>query len=279
MPAIRPLVHLPLLNYSIQTNHNPRGISSSSATEPMNSIPVALQLWSLNEACRSDFRSTVKAVAEIGYRAVELAGYGNLDAARATKALDEAGLVTAGMHVGLGRLRVDLSRVIDDARLFGAKHVICPSWPKAEYTSEAACRKIGQELDSIGADFRRNGIAFSFHNHAPEFGVVDGRRVIDWMLDASDTLNLGCELDVYWAQIGGTAPSEFIRERSSRIRLVHLKDETELGLGPVRFPDVFSAVERIGGVEWYIVEQERYNRAPLESVRICFAQLQAWGLA
>jgi sugar phosphate isomerase/epimerase len=58
-----------------------------------------------------------------------------------------------------------------------------------------------------------------------------------------------------------------------------LKDETELGLGPVDFNAVFSAVESIGAAEWYIVEQEKYNHTPLESVRRCFEQLKKWGKA
>ena len=65
----------------------------------------------------------------------------------------------------------------------------------------------------------------------------------------------------------------------ARVPLVHLKDETELGSGPVDFAAIFAAMDEIGAAEWQIVEQEKYNFPPLESARRCFAQLRAWGRA
>ncbi len=42
---------------------------------------------------------------------------------------------------------------------------------------------------------------------------------------------------------------------------------------------MFAALEAIGAVEWYVVEVEQYNFAPLESVRRSLAQLRQWGKA
>lgn len=33
----------------------------------------------------------------------------------------------------------------------------------------------------------------------------------------------------------------------------------------------------IGAVEWFIVEQEKYNHPPLEAGRLCHDQLRRWG--
>jgi hypothetical protein len=59
--------------------------------------------------------------------------------------------------------------------------------------------------------------------------------------------------------------------------LIHIKDEKELGLGPVNFEEVFAVAEEIGAVQWYVVEQEQYNHAPLHSIRLCFEQMKRWG--
>jgi sugar phosphate isomerase/epimerase len=245
----------------------------------MPSIPVALQLWSLRDRVKIDFADTAAAVAKIGYTGVETAGFGNLDAPGVAAALQAAGLTCAGMHLGIGALRTDLNRCISDALLLGARHVACPSWPRDQYHCGAACTRIGEELGTIGAAFRAHGIQFAFHNHSAELAVVDGRRVFDWMLDAAAPRDLGCQADVYWAQVGGKDPAAFIREQGRRIRTLHLKDEAELGGGPVDFPAVFAAAESTGAIEWYIVEVERYNFDPLESVRRSFEQLRAWGRA
>jgi len=245
----------------------------------MNKIPLSLQLYSLRDDTKLDFAATVAAVAQIGYTGVELAGYGNLDAPAAKAALDTAGLRVSGMHVGIAALRADLNKCLAEALLFGTRHVICPHWPPALYHSGAACTRIGEELGAIGATLRAHGLQLSFHNHAAELATVDGRRVFDWLLDAAAPRDLGCEADVYWLHVAGKNPAAFLREQGRRVHLIHLKDETELGLGPVDFAAVFAAVEAVGATEWYVVEQEKYNHAPLESVRLCFEQLKRWDRA
>ncbi len=116
----------------------------------MTPVPVALQLWSLREAVQADFARAVAEVAAIGFAGIETAGFGNLDAAGAARAVSDAGLKCAGMHVGLPALRVDLGRVADEARLFGTRHVICPAGPRELLNSAAGFAAFGEELDEIG---------------------------------------------------------------------------------------------------------------------------------
>ncbi|MBL9192639.1 MAG: sugar phosphate isomerase/epimerase [Opitutaceae bacterium] len=243
----------------------------------MKKIPIALQLWSVRDMTKNDFADTVAQVAKIGYAGVELAGYGNLDAAGAAAAVRAAGLKVAGMHVGIAALRADLSKVAAEALLLGSSHVTCPYFQRELFRSGASCAAIGEEMNAIGERLRAYGLRFSYHNHDFELALVDGRRGFDWLLDAAQPRNLGCEADVYWVHVGGKNPADFIREQGRRIELLHLKDEAEIGGGPVDFAAVFSAVQSIGSVEWYIVEVEKYHHTPIESVRRSFEQLRSWG--
>lgn len=243
------------------------------------SIPVSLQLYSVRENTAKDFAGTVAEVAKIGYTGVELAGYGNLDAKGAKAALDANRLKVSGMHAGIGALRADPDQVVQDALLFGTRHVIVPWLPPALFTSVAAVEAIGAELNTLGARLRAFGLQISYHNHASEFKLLDGRPVFDWLLGATEPRNLCAEPDVYWINVGGYSPGKFLREHAARIKLIHLKDEKEFGGGPVDFTEVFAAAESTSVVEWYVVEQEQYNYAPLESVRLDFAQMRRWGKA
>lgn len=242
----------------------------------MPTLPVSLQLWSVREDMKRDFAGTVAEVGRIGYAGVELAGYGNLEAKGAKDALDEAGLKVSGMHVGIAGLRADPEKVIGDALMFGTRHVIVPFWNPEQFVSVAAVEKIAEELNSVGSKLRASGLQLSYHNHAGEFKLLEGRTVFDWLLGASEPRNVTAEVDVYWVKVAGHSPETFIRDHGARVKLVHLKDETELGGGPVGFPAVFESVESIGAAEWYVVEQEKYNHPPLTSVRLCFEQLKKW---
>lgn len=245
----------------------------------MKKVPVALQLWSVREDAKRDFAATAAAVAEIGYAGVELAGYGNLDAKGAKDALDAAGLKVASMHVGYQALRNDPGTVISDALLFGTHFVTCPNWPQGHFVSAPACERIGEQLGEVGEMMRPFGLRFGFHNHNHEFKLFNGRPAFEWMLGAAEPRNLFGQLDVYWAHFAGYPPARFIREQGSRIPLLHLKDQKELGGGPVDFAEVFAAADSVGAVEWFIVEQEEYSHAPMKSVRLCFEQMKAWGRA
>jgi len=243
----------------------------------MPNLPVALQLWSVREDIKRDFAATVAEVSRIGYAGVELAGYGNLDAKGAKTALDAANLKVSGMHVGIALLRSDPDKVIGEALSLGTRHVIVPFWNPELFVSVAAVENIAEELNMFGAKLRACGLQLSYHNHAGEFRLLDGRTVFSLLLGASEPRNLTAEVDVYWVKVAGHSPEKFIRDHGARVKLVHLKDETELGGGPVNFPPIFELVEAIAAAEWYVVEQEKYNHEPLASVRLCYEQLKKWG--
>ncbi len=240
---------------------------------------TSLQLWSVREDTARDFAATVKAVAAMGYAGVETAGYGNLTAADAARAIKDAGLVVSGMHIGIDRLRGEFNTVITEARQCETRDIICPFWPVDHFQSAEACRTIGAELNAIGARLRGMGFRFHYHNHAHEIALQDQRPGIDWLLDAAAPENLGFEADVYWVHAGGQDPATMIRQQGRRIHLLHIKDESEIGSGPVDFQAVFEAADSVGTAEWYVIEVEKYQHAPLESVQRSFAQMQAWGRA
>ncbi len=245
----------------------------------MSHIPVSLQLWSVRDHIKTDFAATVAALARFGYQGVETAGYGNLDAAGAAAAIKSAGLKVSGMHVGIDALRASPNTVIADALLLGSQDVIVPWFPKALLATSAACAALGEELAAHGRRLAAHGIRLHYHNHDFELAKIEGRTVFERILDAAPPAHLLCQADVYWVKVGGDDPASFIRRQGRRIRLVHLKDEKELGTGPVDFPSVFAAIDSIGGVDWQVIEVEKYNHDPLESARLSLEQLKKWGRA
>lgn len=247
-----------------------------SPPTPLHPVPLALQLWSVKEAIASDFAATAARVAGLGFVGVELAGYGKLDARGAKAALDAAGLRVAGMHINPAKLG-EINQIIDEALTVGTKHVTCAFWPRTLYVSSAACERIGERLAEFGANLRASGLRFSFHNHDAELAVLNGRTVLEWILGAAAPRDLAMEPDVFWLHYAGYDPARFIHEQGARCPLIHLRDAAEIGGGPVDYPKVFAAMDTVASAEWLIMEQDRFNHEPFESLRRGMAQLAEWG--
>src|SRR6266545_2534092 len=70
-----------------------------------NKIPFGLQLFSVRNECAKDLDGTVAAVAKMGYKAVEFAGYHGRDAKALRKLLDDVGLKCCEKKTGPRRER------------------------------------------------------------------------------------------------------------------------------------------------------------------------------
>jgi sugar phosphate isomerase/epimerase len=255
----------------------------------MKRLPVALQLYTVREQLKEDFRKVVHRVAEIGYDGIQFAGYGGLTAQEMRGLLAETGLQPAGTHTGLNVLEGALDQEMDYNLEIGNKWVICPSLPEARRSDLNGWREIAASLNKIGERCRDRGLLLGYHNHAFEFPQIpDGLpsdRGIDVLLGQTETELVFWEPDVYWIHKGGEDPATMIRQFKDRVPITHLKDETkderktfaEVGEGSLDWPAILQASEE-SNVEWHCVEQDRCDRPPLESVRISLNNLRSWGM-
>jgi sugar phosphate isomerase/epimerase len=249
-------------------------------------VPVALQMYSVREEAARDFTGTLKAVATIGYTALELSGYGDLTAAELRRVLDGLGLVALANHVSLPTLRSALDRTIDECLALGCRYLVCPWLPEDERGDATAYRRLAAELTSMGRRCRERELGFAYHNHDFEFARLDGRYALDVLLEATNAQVVRSELDVYWAYYAGVDPAQYLRNLGSRCAIVHLKDMVkddsrtfaEVGEGRLDFPPIFAA-GKAAGVEFYVVEQDRCQRPPLESIALSLQHLRSWGIA
>jgi len=246
-------------------------------------IPIALQMYTLREQAAEDFVGTMRRVAEIGYAGVEFAGYGGLSTAAMKVLLEELGLNPAGSHVGLDLLENELDSVIDYSLEIGNPYVVCPFLPPDRRQDEASLHATAQSLNRIGAACKEQGLQFCYHNHAFEFQTFGGKYAFDILYEGTEPELVQAEVDTYWVQFAGLDPAELIRRYSERVTLVHLKDMdpqdrsfAEVGEGTLDWQAIFAASEA-AGAEWYIVEQDRCKRSPLESVRLSLENLRAMG--
>ena len=75
---------------------------------------IAVQLFSVRDACASDLPGTLRSVAEMGYEGVEFAGYYDRSAMELKTLLADVGLKVAGSHIGWNSLvGNELDRTMD----------------------------------------------------------------------------------------------------------------------------------------------------------------------
>jgi sugar phosphate isomerase/epimerase len=247
------------------------------------SIPVALQLYTVRDQTARDFAGTQRRVAEIGYRAVEFAGYGDLSTKALAGLLAETGLRAASTHVGIGALEEDLEREIAVCSALGCTNLVLPLLPPERRDAEALAA-LAPRLNEFGRRCRAQGIAFAYHNHDFEFEQAGGRYLLDLLLDSTDPALVGLELDVYWAAYAHVDPASYLRGHADRVRLLHLKDLgadrrfAEVGDGTLDIGTLCAAAEQ-AGVRWLIVEHDAPALPSLESARRSLENLRRLKLA
>lgn len=246
-------------------------------------LPVGLQLYSIRNETQKDFLGALEKVAEIGYKGVEFAGYGDIPAKEMKAALDRLGLKAAASHIDIEILRDRLDEAMEYSLEIGSKYVICPG---NVYKSKKDFIDTAQFLQTVGEKCMQKGLVLGYHNHDHEFVKFDDEYGLDILFRSADPKLLAAEIDTCWAYCGGVDPVEYVKKYTSRCPLVHIKDVksrvgmelTEVGTGVVNIRGV-AAAAAAAGAEWLIVEQDVSALPPIESVRISFENMKHMGLA
>lgn len=242
---------------------------------------IGLQLYSLRDALKQDVEGTIVQVGEMGYNFVEAAGYRNGQfygmSPQAFKELCEAnGLQFLGSHSGHNvpdstnwdQTMAWWDEAIQAHADAGVKWIVQPSMSKEGYESLDGLKRYCEYFNAVGEKCNEKGIRFGYHNHANEFRTEhDGKPVYDWMLELTDPEKVMFQLDLYWIVEGGKDPRDYFEKYPGRFEIWHIKDKEELGAsGMMDFEGMFAEREK-SGAEYGVVEVEKYNFEPVESVR------------
>jgi sugar phosphate isomerase/epimerase len=245
-----------------------------------SSIPIGLELYSVREELKKDPEATVRAVAQMGYQCVEFYSpyfdWTEPQAKSMRKLLDDLGIRCYSTHNSEEYFTKEkISKARDLNLTLGTKYmVMASSNPKPGIDGWTA---IADELNSAADFLAPAGLKTGYHNHQPEFKTEDGVRPIE-VLAKNTKPTVMLQLDVGTCLNSGGDPAAWIRSNPGRIRSIHLKDwssdpakgyQVLFGEGDAKWKEIFAAAESVGGVEYYLLEQEGSRFGELETAKRC----------
>ena len=238
---------------------------------------IALQLYTVRDKTAVDMAGTIEELAAIGYKYVEPAGYGNLNAQDFAAALKAHSLQAISAHVGIDRLIDERQSVFEEMQLLGCKHVIVP-WLSPERRNVEFTDQLIGFLNAWGPEFRDAGMRLGYHNHEFEFEPMGNTTMFERLIAETDPAMVSLQIDLGWAAIAGADPVQLIRENAGRVPLLHAKDlgldgsPITSGEGVLPWPEIIAAA-RGAGTEYLIVENDQPEDS-LEDVRRALANLE-----
>ncbi len=261
-----------------------------AATHPFTH-PLGVQLYTVRSLLPEHDEPTIKAIAEIGYKEVEVI-HGDL--ARLAPLLKQYNLKPVSCHFETAMItgnwpnnkapaNATWEAAIDDAKKFGVEYMVMPYLPPAERGDLNSFKALTEKMNKAARQTHAAGLQFCYHNHAFEFKGEPGQRPIDVMLKNLDAKTVAFEMDVFWVSVAGNDPVALMKQLKGRVPLLHLKDKKkdtaigyvesvshdtfkEVGHGSLDFPAILHAAP-VDGVKHYFVEQDYTPGDPVASLK------------
>jgi sugar phosphate isomerase/epimerase len=252
----------------------PTALSSATAKH----IPIGLELYSVRNDLKKDLTGTVRAVAKMGYQCVEFyAPYyeWTTDEAKQMRGeLDSLGVRCYSTHNGASSFTPEgIGKAIELNKILGARYIVMASPGRISTADE--WKNVAETLNRANDTMKSHGLNAGYHNHDAEWKPLDGQKPIE-IIAANTDKSIMLQLDVGTCVETGNDPVAWIKRNPGRIRSLHLKDWSKangykvlFGEGAAPWKKIFSAAEKVGGVEYYLIEQEGSRFPELETAERC----------
>ena len=245
-----------------------------------SSVPVGLELYSVRNALKDDPMGTVRTVAQMGYQVVEFYApyfdWTEPQTREMKKLMDDLGVRCHSTHNSSSYFTTEnLKKAQDRNLILGSTYVVMSSSePKPGLDG---WKEVADTLNSAADQLKNAGLKTGYHNHELEFTPVEGKRPIE-ILAKNTKSSVALQLDVGTCLKAGSDPVAWIRGNPGRIKSIHCKDWAPgadkgytvlFGEGSADWKGIFAAAESVGGVEYYLIEQEGSRFSEFDTAKRC----------
>lgn len=248
---------------------------------------VGAQYYTLREYIKTieDFDETCKKVKEIGYKLIQISGTPLL-AADMKPIIDKYGLKVVTTHRKYSDFVECLDDVIDYNKTLGCQLCGLGSMPVNARADREGLNQFIQQVNTVSKELKKEGLFFGYHNHAFEFSKIDGKTIMEYLIEETDPDVVKFIVDTYWVQAGGKNPVDFIKGLGERAMIIHFKDMkvntdnsqeyAEVGEGSLDWDAIIKACDE-AGAKWAVVEQDVCKRNPFECLKTSYDFLKTKG--
>ncbi len=272
------------------------GSLSASGAEPGSAVSrsakhrIGLELYSVRGELGRDLPGTLKTVAQFGYEVVEFySPYFRWTPAYAKEVraqLDDLGLRCYSTHNGFESFAPgeNLAHAIELNQILGARYIVLASAP-GRTSGVDGWKGLCERLSTAVEQLKPHGLGAGYHNHQAEWAKLDnGQRILE-VIAANTPKEFALQLDVGTCEEAGADPVAWVKANPGRIKIMHLKDwapgsgadqkgyRVLFGEGVTPWKELIAAAEEVGGIEFFLIEQEGSRFSEFETAKRC---LENW---
>ena len=235
-----------------------------------SAMPLGFQSWTIKEKLSSDFAGTLKMMADLGYKQIEMCspkgyekiGFGaftKMKTADIRKTIEDAGMTCPSCHFGAAEFNDEnVDDRIQFAKDMGMTQMICSTFWLPKTATISDYQAAADKLNKAGEKIKKAGLQAGFHNHDFEFVKIDGQLIYDALLGRfdPDLVKLQFQTQVI---VHGYKAADYFNKYPGRFISAHLSDwtadkkEVPVGQGVIDWKEFFAAA-KTGGVKNIFVE-------------------------
>jgi sugar phosphate isomerase/epimerase len=272
---------------------------SDAAVEPATPEPagakryrIGLELYSVRSELARDLPNTLKTVAKLGYEVVEFYSpyfkWTPPYAKDVRAQMDDLGLRCYSTHNGFDSFATGdgLAHAIELNQILGTRYVVLASAP-AHTSGVDGWKGLCEKLTGAVEQLKPHGLSAGYHNHQAEWAKLEnGQRIIE-VIAANTPGEFVLQLDVGTCEEAGADPVAWVKANPGRIKIMHLKDwapgphaeekgyRVLFGEGVTPWKELLAAAESVGGLEYFLIEQEGSRFSEFETARRCLDNWKA----
>ncbi len=170
------------------------------------------------------FEDSLKKVAEMGYKTVQVSGTCAYEPQWLRDKLQENDLKCVLTHIDIKKIVEETEKVVADHKIFGCSHIGIGAMPNDMRGSLEGYNEFKKLILPAALKMRDLGAKLMYHNHWFEFEKFDGKDVLERMAEDFPEDSIGFTLDLGWAAYGEKDVVKLIHDLKGRLPIVHLKD-------------------------------------------------------